>query len=163
MRVTVLTYPGFWEPAAKGAVRALEELGYRARIRRAKGLNAYSAKVTDQKTRGMPAVWLVGSPPECVDPPHGFQVPPTQSARAKQRQLPLRPAGERTDRAGVESRGHRPGSRASAVGEDQRDIVDLAPLVPLFTPSGASVVSKRVGNYQDNPELGILFDQLWVR
>jgi hypothetical protein len=35
--------------------------------------------------------------------------------------------------------------------------------VPLFTPSGASVVSKRVGNYQDNPEFGILFDQLWVR
>ena len=41
MRVTVWTYPGFWEPAAKGAVRALEELGYRASIRRAKGLNAY--------------------------------------------------------------------------------------------------------------------------
>ena len=48
-------------------------------------------------------------------------------------------------------------------GRIERDIVDLAPLVPLFTPSGASVVSKRVGNYQDNPELGILFDQLWVR
>ena len=45
----------------------------------------------------------------------------------------------------------------------ERDIVDLAPWVPLFTPSRRILVSKRVGNYQYNPEWGILFDQLWVR
>ena len=44
-----------------------------------------------------------------------------------------------------------------------RDLVDLAPWVPVFTPSHASIVSKRVGNYQYNPEWGILLDQLWVR
>ena len=35
----------------------------------------------------------------------------------------------------------------------ERDIVDLAPWVPLFTPSHAHVFSERVGNYQFNPEL----------
>ncbi len=34
----------------------------------------------------------------------------------------------------------------------ERDIVDLAPWVPLFTPAHAHVVSERVGNYQYNPE-----------
>ena len=58
-------------------------------------------------------------------------MPPTQSARAKQRQLPLRPAGERTDRAGVESRGHRPEAAPALWGRIERDIVDLARLVPL--------------------------------
>ena len=42
-------------------------------------------------------------------------------------------------------------------------MVDLAPEVPLFTPTHVNIVSKRVGNYQYNPEWGILFDQLWVR
>jgi peptide/nickel transport system substrate-binding protein len=45
----------------------------------------------------------------------------------------------------------------------ERDIVDLAPWVPLFTPSHAFLASKRVGNYQYNPESRLLFDQLWVR
>ena len=45
----------------------------------------------------------------------------------------------------------------------ERDIVDLAPWVPLFTPSHMTLVSKRVGNYQLNPEWRLLFDQLWVR
>jgi len=45
----------------------------------------------------------------------------------------------------------------------ERDVVDLAPWVPLFTPSHVHLVSKRVGNYQYNPEWRVLFDQLWVR
>ena len=45
----------------------------------------------------------------------------------------------------------------------ERDLVDLAPWVPLFTPAHTHLVSKRVGNYQYNPELRLLFDQLWVR
>ena len=44
-----------------------------------------------------------------------------------------------------------------------RSIVDKAPWVPTHTGKGLSFVSKRVGNYQYNPEWGILLDQLWVR
>ena len=52
MSVTVWTYPGFWERAAEGAVRALEELGYRASIRRAEDLDA-TLRSSDEKNAGV--------------------------------------------------------------------------------------------------------------
>ena len=33
----------------------------------------------------------------------------------------------------------------------------------LVTPSITDFISQRVGNYQYNPQLGVLLDQLWVR
>jgi YVTN family beta-propeller protein len=45
-----------------------------------------------------------------------------------------------------------------------REITDQAPWVPLFTPKGLDLLSKRVGNYQYSPAgFGMLVDQLWVR
>ena len=44
-----------------------------------------------------------------------------------------------------------------------RRAVDLAIQVDLVNPSGMDFVSERVGNYQNNPQWGILLDQLWVR
>jgi len=47
--------------------------------------------------------------------------------------------------------------------EIDRAIVDQAPWVPTHNSKWIGLVSKRVGNYQFNPELAVLFDQLWVR
>jgi peptide/nickel transport system substrate-binding protein len=45
-----------------------------------------------------------------------------------------------------------------------REVVDQAPWLPLYTPKSFNVLSKRVGNYQYNPSgFGMLVDQLWVR
>jgi peptide/nickel transport system substrate-binding protein len=44
-----------------------------------------------------------------------------------------------------------------------RMVTDRAPYVPLVNPRRVDYVSERVGNYQFNPQLGVLFDQLWVR
>jgi len=44
-----------------------------------------------------------------------------------------------------------------------RNIVDLAPVVPLTTLKQVDIVSRRVGNYQYNPQWGVLLGQLWVR
>ncbi len=44
-----------------------------------------------------------------------------------------------------------------------RMVTDRAPYVPLLNPRRVEYVSGRVGNYQFNPQLGTLFDQLWVR
>jgi peptide/nickel transport system substrate-binding protein len=46
-----------------------------------------------------------------------------------------------------------------------RELVNRAPWVPLFTPRFADFVSKRVGNYQANTyaSASVLLDQLWVR
>lgn len=44
-----------------------------------------------------------------------------------------------------------------------RRFTDQAPVVPLVTPSITDFISHRVGDYQYNPQLGVLIDQLWVR
>ena len=44
-----------------------------------------------------------------------------------------------------------------------RQTVDQAPWVPLVNPKSVEVLSKRVGNYQYEPQLGVLIDQLWTR
>jgi peptide/nickel transport system substrate-binding protein len=159
MKVTVWTYPGFWESAAEGAVRALEQLGYRASIRRAAGLDAYIARATDEKTRGVQAgmIGWYGVPRtaasllellRCVPPDLSFFCDERIDARIER---------------GLEIQATDPDSARALWTGIERDIVDLAPWVPLFTPSHAHLVSKRVGNYQFNAESKLLFDQLWVR
>lgn len=44
-----------------------------------------------------------------------------------------------------------------------REVVDAAPWVPLTNPKSVEILSARVGNYQFNPQVGSLLDQLWVR
>ena len=43
-----------------------------------------------------------------------------------------------------------------------RQFTDQAPIVSLANPSQIDLVSHRVGNYEYNPQLGVLLDQLWV-
>jgi peptide/nickel transport system substrate-binding protein len=44
-----------------------------------------------------------------------------------------------------------------------KEVVDQAPWVPLFTTKSFDILSRRVGNYQYSPTAGELVDQLWVR
>lgn len=44
-----------------------------------------------------------------------------------------------------------------------REFTDQAPILAFVTPTTTDFVSRRVGNYQYNPQLGVLIDQLWVR
>jgi peptide/nickel transport system substrate-binding protein len=44
-----------------------------------------------------------------------------------------------------------------------RMIVDQAAAVPYANPLAVTLLSRRTGNYQFNPEWGVLLDQLWVR
>jgi peptide/nickel transport system substrate-binding protein len=44
-----------------------------------------------------------------------------------------------------------------------RRVTDDAPWVFTINPSGLDFVASRVGNYQHNPQWGILVDQLWVK
>ena len=53
--------------------------------------------------------------------------------------------------------------RANSWEHVDRKTVNEAPLVPLVNPNAMDVISKRVGNYRYSPQLGILFDQLWIR
>jgi YVTN family beta-propeller protein len=44
-----------------------------------------------------------------------------------------------------------------------REFTDQAPTVNLANPSQTDLVAHRVGDYEYNPQLGVLLDQLWVR
>jgi DNA-binding SARP family transcriptional activator/ABC-type transport system substrate-binding protein len=44
-----------------------------------------------------------------------------------------------------------------------RAVVDEAPVAPLYTLKEVDIASRRVGNYQYNPQWGVLFGQLWLR
>jgi peptide/nickel transport system substrate-binding protein len=58
-----------------------------------------------------------------------------------------------------------PAAGAGLAATIDRELVDHAPWVPLFTPRFADFVSERVGNYQANTyaSSSVLLDQLWVR
>ena len=134
MRVTVWTYPGFWEPAAAEAVRALEELGYRASIRRARDLDAYIAKSDRREDAGRAGRngRLVRRPPDGLVPPRLVQVQPTRISASSA-------TGGSTPGSRGRSRSRPPTRtpRSALWARIERDIVDLAPWVPLFTPSRA--------------------------
>jgi peptide/nickel transport system substrate-binding protein len=45
----------------------------------------------------------------------------------------------------------------------EKSLLAQAPIVPAYNRSYVGFVSKRVGNYQYNPQWGVLLDQLWVK
>jgi YVTN family beta-propeller protein len=56
-----------------------------------------------------------------------------------------------------------PAASGEAWAEVDRAISDQAPYLPLVNPIGVDFVSERLGNYQYNPEWGLLLAQVWVR
>jgi YVTN family beta-propeller protein len=162
MTVTVWTWARV-EPAARQVVAALQRLGYRTRLRRIASASAYFLKVFDKPrlqaamygavsgTGGQPSYilpWLTcGYRPE-EDPRHFCNRRIDAEIRRALRV-------EATD----------PNAAVRSWVRIERELVDQAPWVPLFTPQAADLVSKRAGNYQSNPVLWgvVLLDQLWVR
>ncbi len=53
--------------------------------------------------------------------------------------------------------------RRRTSGRRSTQLTDAAPWAPFANGVVLEVVSKRVGNYQYNPQWGTLLDQLWVR
>jgi YVTN family beta-propeller protein len=159
MSVVVWTYPGFWERAAEASVRALRQLGYRAKIRRAEDYDDYIATASDGTTRRVQAgmVGWYGVPRAASSLLDLFRCSPPDLSFFCDRRIDARIA------RALEIEATDPDAAVALWTGIEHDIVDLAPWAPLFTPVHASVVSARVGNYQRNPEVGLLLDQLWVR
>jgi YVTN family beta-propeller protein len=165
MKVTVWAWT-----QAKGfnrvAVKALRSLGYRVAVKPVVG-DGYFLAVGDSRNRAQigfdgwdlggypdPGAWLQhfscaaflpGNPnnlngTEFCDPSIDRQM---RRAQAEQLSDPI-------------------GSRARWQRVD-RELTDAAPWVPLLVTKDVNFVSKRVGNYQYSPQMGMLIDQLWVR
>ncbi len=137
-------------------VAALRALGYRAR-----------AKVADYRTWKYDRM-QAGVHSWFADYPAASDFSPLFSCRAVgvAASNPARfcdPGVERTIERALDVVSTDPQAANDLWGKIDRMVTDRAPYVPLMNPRRVDYVSARVGNYQFNPQLGTLFDQLWVR
>ena len=56
-----------------------------------------------------------------------------------------------------------PAASAALWSRVDHEVVDAAPWIPFLNGAGLELTSRRVANYQRNPQFGVLIDQLWVR
>ena len=56
-----------------------------------------------------------------------------------------------------------PAAAATAWATAERYLADQAPMVPLYVLGSPGLASRRVGNYETNPWIGALIDEMWVK
>lgn len=142
-------------------VSALTALGYRARLRVVED-SQWSDVVPSRldQIQALPFAWVADYPAA------GDMIEPLFSCRSGREENPLRfcdAAVEKAIERALNLDATDPRTANDHWSKVDRMIVDRAPAVPLFNPRRTEFVSARVANYQFNPQLGTLFDQLWVR
>ena len=123
--------------------------------------------VSDPRTR---AQAYLSVSPQTTQPPPSSSARNTTAARARsptQRATsPRSPFCDRqfdaTVRSALGAESDKSPTAASLWAKADRLFTDQAPVVPMVTPSITDFVSHRVGDYQFNPQVGVLIDQLWV-
>jgi peptide/nickel transport system substrate-binding protein len=165
--VTVMTPPDR-TPLSSVLVQTLRQLGFRAYLRVFASTPAYYAHVLDSRTQTQASVvdWLADYPA-----PSNFLgallscksfVPGSASLNQDPAEFCNRRIDDQIARALREQEANL-GSADAAWASVDRAVVDQAPLVPFENPLVVDFVSRRVGDYQYNPQSGVLLDQLWVR
>jgi peptide/nickel transport system substrate-binding protein len=161
MRVDVL---GTTEQAGFASIttildETLRRLGYQTSVRRVRGdffryADAYTAGVGRVEAAPMgwigdyptPANFMIGLLACFTDNPYGCD-----------------PNLDRKLRQTLELQGGNVQAANDAWVRLEREVVDQAIIVPVFNPPTIDFVSKRLGNYQSHPLLGMLLSQVWVR
>jgi len=159
-----------WVPAriavqGRFLVSTLSSLGYRARLVAVDDPVGYYTKIVDSRERAQAGYYTwVADYPSAAD-----FIPPQLSCAA------FVPA---SDQNGNMSEFCDPAidmqiARAAAEQDPavetvlwqrvERSILARAPVVPAYNRSHVDFVSKRLGNYQYNPQWGLLLDQAWVK
>ena len=155
--------PANRRPEGRLLVTLLSQLGYRTRPKYV-GSNAYPT-IADPRLRIQAGVlsWVADYPAasnfiafffRCPAQAPGANTNPSQFCDPRiDTQIKVAFGLEATD----------PAIAGSLWSQLDREIVDQAPMVPLVNPKQVDFLSSRVGNYEYNPQLGMLLDQLWVR
>jgi YVTN family beta-propeller protein len=155
-RVTVWTWPELGKEA-RYLVSVLRRLGYRAKLEELKSFDVYNRAISDRKIRPQSGIigwfWQYGSGAMDVLS-CGYSA---NFARFCDRGIDKR-AARALDLFATDPEG-----AARIWAQLDRELVDQAPWVPLFTPRWPILTSKRVGNWQYHPDDFVLLDQLWVR
>jgi hypothetical protein len=93
----------------------------------------------------------------------GFWRGPRHEAARETIRIRSRPANNLRQPAQLALQVSDPQAAARIGARIERAVVNEAPWVTLGNGESVDFVSKRVGNYQYNPQWGPLFDQMWVR
>ena len=169
-RVTV------WLPNAAPAklgpylVSLLDSLGYRTRLQVApiRGANPYFEKVSDSRVRAQIGFggWGVDYPSiaNFIEPLlscAGF-VPASPERTTNLAEFCDRSIDAQMTRASA-IQVHDPAVATTLWQRVEDAILARAPIVPGYNRTFVTFVSARVGNYQYNPQWGVMFSQLWVK
>ena len=164
--VTIWTYRGATAARRAGYLAtALRKLGYKPRFRIVKDLAALFANVGNPKKKVQLA--QVGFGADYASPLDFFGV--LLSCKEARRPSGINYAhfcDRRIDQEMAKASSLQtldPQSSAALWRKVDRDVVNQAPWVSLWSFNGIDFVSRRVGNYIYNPQWGALFDQMWVR
>jgi peptide/nickel transport system substrate-binding protein len=163
-----------WMPQAEDSrlrggfmVSLLRSLGYGARLRLL-SRNAYFPTVNDSRSRAQTgfAGWQTDYPAASGFLQPQFTCADFKPASPDETSDPSELCNRFVDGAIAHAesvQAQDPAAAGAAWRAAERAILGQAPVVPTVNPRNADLVSRRVGNYQFNPQLGVLIDQLWVR
>lgn len=148
-------------------VSLLESLGFQARLKTVNDPTRYFNTVSDSRVRAQVG-W--GAWASDVPTVAGF-IPPLLSCQAfvpaSPGQSNLAQFCDRSIDAGIDraaaAQVQDPASATALWQEVERSLLAQAPIVPTYNRKNIDFVSKRVRNYQYNPQWGVLLDQLWVK
>jgi peptide/nickel transport system substrate-binding protein len=159
MTVTVWTTPGFFQPIADYFRDLLRTLHYRAMVKTVDN-DTYGSALYGRPRRAQIA--LAGFIADYAAE-SGFLPPiagcgsPANSSGFCDRGIDERM--ERATRLQITD----PAAAQRLWASIGQDIMDVAPWVPLVDRYWVNVVSRRLGNFEVNPQWGPLVDQMWVR
>jgi ABC-type oligopeptide transport system substrate-binding subunit len=136
------------------AARVLDTLGYRARARIMPDFRRYYPTVKDPGTHAQ--VGSYGWIADYLTPASFFEQTFTCGATNNASRFCDAAVDRGVDRA------HDAESDAGWTALDRR-VLRSAPAVPLTSVRAVVLVSERVGNVEQHPQLGPLLDRLWVR
>jgi ABC-type transport system substrate-binding protein len=148
------------------AVRVLRSLGYRASLKTVGG--AFPPAFFDSRVKAQIGWWGWGTD----YPAASAWFNPTVTCTSFQRDSRsnyntaqfCNPRIDREIRLALSEQAKDPEAARKSWARIDREVVDLAPLVPLIVWNIVDVLSERVGNYQYSGRgQGLLIDQLWVR
>jgi peptide/nickel transport system substrate-binding protein len=165
--VVTVVAPPLIANQAQYLASVLDSLGYRARAKPL-SFDSYFETVSDSRTQTQAGYtgWIA-SYPSAVD-----FIPPLFSCAAFVPASPgdntnfsgfCDPAVDTKMTAATEAQAQDPAAATTPWQEVERAIIAQAPFVPAYNRSDVNVVSKRVGNFQYNPQWGVLLSLLWVR
>ena len=163
--MTVVAIPGFRTTAAKILVETLDGLGFPARLKEINTNDYFGAVNADDRVQAGVVDWQA----DYVSPAQFFQ--PLFACSAFQPDSPANlnvaefcdPAIDEEIARAEAAEEANSGTAVSDWTAVDHTVVDEAPWIPIANPEVIDFISRRVGDYQYNPQFGELTDLLWVQ